>query len=479
MGYDAVKVLKVAKVKCLKSLLFFTRYFFVKRYNRKFVVGEHHEIISAALERVFSGEISRLIINIAPRYGKTELAVKNFIAAGLALNPAAKFIHLSYSDDLALDNSEETKNIVQSEEYQQLFPEVQIKKDSKSKKKWYTTKGGGVYATSSAGQVTGFGAGTVDDEDADISEFTDIDNKLMFGGALVIDDPIKPEDADSELVRSRINMRFDSTLSNRVNSRNTPIVIIMQRLHEQDLCGYLQDNEKGKWTVVSLPSIKESGEALWPFKHTIEELNDLKDRNPIVFERQHMQNPMPISGRMYKTFRTYRTLPQECGIARAVIDTADTGQDKLCCIVYAPITTGYYLLDVYYTSDAMEVTESETANVLLRRRVKDVKIESNNGGRSFARNIERLLRERDNTYTEVNWFHQSQNKEARIFTNAADVQNMVYYPEDWEIRWPEFSKHVKSFMAISKNTHDDAEDALTMIIENEKKSDYDISTIDY
>ena len=251
-----IEVLAVAKAKCLKSFLFFTRYFFKKRFNKKFVIGEHHLQIADVLQRVYSGEITRLIINIAPRYGKTELAVKNFIAMGLAINPAAKFIHLSYSDDLALDNSEDTKNIVTSSEYQELFPEVQIKKNSDSKKKWYTTKGGGVYATSAAGQVTGFGAGQVDDID-----FIAGGENGLFGGALIIDDPIKPEDADSELQRERINTRYDSTIVNRVNSRNTPIIIIMQRLHERDLCGYLMEDDSDHWHVLSLSCIKEDGTA--------------------------------------------------------------------------------------------------------------------------------------------------------------------------------------------------------------------------
>ena len=426
----------VKAFKCKKSLLFFTRYFFKKRFNRKFVLGEHHYKICEALERVLKGETTRLIINIAPRYGKTELAVKNFIACGLALNPSAKFIHLSYSDDLALDNSEEIKDIIKSTEYQELFPDVEIKAGTDSKKKWYTTSGGGVYATAAAGQVTGFGAGKVDEEsdEKDFNEFLDIDIKQQFAGALVIDDPIKPEDADSELIRERVNNRFDSTIRNRVNSRKTPIIIIMQRLHEHDLCGYIMENEPGDWEVLSLPSIKENGEALWPFKHTIDELRKLERLNPIVFERQHGQNPTPVQGRLYKTFKTYRELPVMATKRKAVIDTADEGSDFLCSIVYAPISTGYYLVDVYYTQDGMEITEEKTAVQLAKHTVESCKVESNNGGRSFARNIERISRTLGNLKTAFTWYHQSKNKEARIFTKSAEVQNMVYYPEDWESR---------------------------------------------
>jgi hypothetical protein len=90
MNVEEIKKLKVAKVKCKKDTLFFVRYFFKKRFNRKFVIGEHHEKICKKLDDVYSGKTKRLIINIAPRYGKTEVAVKNFIAKGLAHNPSCK-----------------------------------------------------------------------------------------------------------------------------------------------------------------------------------------------------------------------------------------------------------------------------------------------------------------------------------------------------------------------------------------------------
>jgi predicted phage terminase large subunit-like protein len=459
----------VASVKCLNSLMFFTRYFFKERFNRKFVRGEHHELICAALEKVYRGETTKLIINIAPRYGKTELAVKNFIANGLALNPSAKFIHLSYSDVLALDNSEEVKDLICEEEYQRLFPEVVLKKDSKAKKKWYTTVGGGVYATSANGQLTGFGAGKVDEESGDeMDEFMcAFDYKKSFGGAIIIDDPIKPEDANSELKREKVNQRFDSTIRNRVNSRNTPVIIIMQRLHENDLCGYVQAQEPGQWTVLSLPSIKADGTALWPFKHTIEELKALWDLNSIVFESQHLQDPKPKEGLLYKRLRTYKNLPPEAGKRKAVCDTADTGDDYLCCIVYLATFGGYYILDIYYTQDGMEVTEGETAALLGKHWVESINIESNNGGKGFARAVERISRASGNPKTSFNWFHQSANKHARIYTRAAEVQNMIYFPEGWDKMWPQFYKSVAGYLATGKNKNDDAEDALTMIVEEE------------
>lgn len=470
MTIDELKTLKVARFKTQDSLLFFTRYFFKKRYNRKFVVNRHHEIICDALERVMRGEITRLIINIAPRYGKTELAVKNFIAHSLSINPSAKFIHLSYSDDLALDNSEEIKDMILSDEYQTLFPEVKIKKDTKAKKKWYTTSGGGVYATASGGQVTGFGAGKVDDDD--MEAFYAEGSKDQFSGAIIIDDPIKPDDADSEIIRNRINHKFNSTIRNRVNSRNTPIIIIMQRLHPDDLCGWIEKNDTEKWTVIKLPCIyKEDGEekALWPFKHTLAELYQIRgssNSSISVFNRQYAQDPKPLEGLLYTSFKTYEKLDFEPGLVYGYIDTADTGTDFLCAIFWTEHNRLKYVLDVIYSDKPNEVTEPLVSDALIDNNVNECRIESNNGGRAFARNVERITRESGNRRTVITWFHQSKNKETRIKSNSTTVQNSVVFPDNWAVRWPDYYDAMTGYMSAGGNKHDDAPDATTGMVEN-------------
>jgi predicted phage terminase large subunit-like protein len=498
LSKEEIKKVKVATLKSKSSLLFQTRYLFKKSQNRKFVIGDHHQQICDVLECVLRCELTKVMINIAPRYGKTELAVKNFVAHALALNSSASFIHLSYSDDLALDNSEAIRDMVESEAYQQMFPHVQIKQDSDAKKKWYTTDGGGVYARAAGGQVTGFGAGKVDEEltDAEKEEenaflveldgiLSDLNIKSGFNGALIIDDPIKPDDADSETIRERINNRFDSTIRNRVNSRNTPIIIIMQRLHENDLCGYLMANEdytydleeakkdKNKWYVLSIPVIQNYGEenehALWPFKHTLEELKEMEEKRPVIFGRQYMMNPQPKEGYLYGEFKTYTPgfLPYTSKkLRKAYIDTADTGEDYLCSITYDEIDTGMYVTDVVYTQLSMETTEPMVAQQLAKQEVQRALFESNNGGRGFARNVERELRLMNNTSTKIEWFHQVNNKQVRIFTKSADVTNMIFMPVGWEKLWPKFYKSVKNHKAAGDNAHDDAEDTLTGMTED-------------
>lgn len=460
MVYDADDVLRSW---ILSDSLHFARYFFkLMNGGKKFVVGKHHRMICDKLNDVLTGKTRRLIINIAPRYSKSELVSRNFIAMGLAINPAAKFIHLSYSGDLALGNSVAVKDIVKSEDYQRLFG-VEIAVGTDTKSQWNTTKGGGLYATSSLGQVTGFGAGAIENEG----------DAWQFGGAIVIDDPIKPADALSDNNREAVNLHFETTIRNRVNSRNTPIIIIMQRLHEHDLCGYLMELEPDEWEVLSVPCISynEDGEeeALWPFKHTIEELHKIESANQFVFDTQYMQNPKPLEGLMYQTLRTYDVLPMEQSIRKNYTDTADKGADFLCSVCYVETPSGMYVTDVLYTDKPMEYTEVKTAEMLLINGTQLVKVESNNGGEGFARNVEKNVRLQGTPVAlkmRFTSFFQGLNKNVRIFSHSAEVQNLIFFPSDWETRWPQFAQAVKGYRKVGRNAHDDAPDVLTGMVEN-------------
>jgi len=471
---------EIIQAYCTVGTLNFTKYFFKSLKKKKFIVAQYHKLICETLDAVIDGRLKKVIFNVAPRYAKTELVVKNFIAYGFALNPSSNFIHLSYSDDLALDNSEEIRDIVKSSEYRSIFPYVQVKKDTDSKKKWVTTEGGGLYATSMGGQVTGFGAGTVDEEGAEnlvsvddelelgnnIDMITSGNDRETFSGAMIIDDPIKPDEATNDTAREKVNKKFETTIRNRVNSRNTPIIIVMQRLHENDLCGYLMALEPGEWTVISLPCLftDESGDekALWPFKHTVQELHKLREKDPYVFDTQYMQNPKPVEGLMYHEFRTYEVIPyNNVSKRKNYTDTADTGSDFLCSICYVEQPDYNYVTDILFTKKPMEYTEPKTAEMIAKNETEEVVVESNNGGRGFRRNVEsQLLQMR---YTKA-WFQdhtQTANKNVRIFTNSASVNSTTLFPAGWERRWPEFYKQLTSYRKEGGNPHDDAPDCLT------------------
>ena len=266
----------IIKEKCESSLLFFTRYIFKENTGIKFEVANFHKELAQTLERVHKGEIKRLIINIPPRYGKTEIAVKMYISWCLAKNPRAKFIHLSYSDALALDNSSMTREYILSDAFQRIW-QLTLKKDSQSRKKWYTTQGGGVYATASGGAITGFGAGN--------------------GGAIIIDDPLKPDDALSDVRRGFINNRYNTTIRSRVNDRDVPIIVIMQRLHEDDLSGYLLEGNSGEpWHHLKFSAIDKENQPLWSNKHSFKELENIRQADRYTFAGQYMQDPAPDEG---------------------------------------------------------------------------------------------------------------------------------------------------------------------------------------
>lgn len=266
----------IIKEKCESSLLFFTRYIFKENTGIKFEVANFHVKLAQTLEKVHRGNIKRLIINIPPRYGKTEIAVKMYISWCLAKNPRAKFIHLSYSDALALDNSSMTREYILSDAFQRIW-QLTLKKDSQSRKKWYTTQGGGVYATASGGAITGFGAGN--------------------GGAIIIDDPLKPDDALSDVRRGFINNRYNTTIRSRVNDRDVPIIVIMQRLHEDDLSGYLLDGNSGEaWHHLKFAAINKENQPLWSNKHSFKELENIRQADRYTFAGQYMQEPAPDEG---------------------------------------------------------------------------------------------------------------------------------------------------------------------------------------
>lgn len=466
---------------------------FKAQYQRPFIVADHHKLIFEALQDVVDGKCKRLIINIGPRYGKTELVIKAFTSWCYALNPKCLFLHLSYSDMLVQDNSDTIRNMMMLELYKALFPNSVLESEKGSAKRWKTKAGGEFYAVSTQGQVTGFGAGRVDKEPDEIEGaslplmYDEHTNEVLeligattniFQGAILIDDPMKPEEADSDIIRERINLRFENTIRNRTNSRNTPIIIIMQRLHEHDLCGYLKDIEPDEWRVLSIPVIQtdpETGEerALWPMKHTLRELYHMRELNPIVFDTQYMQDPTPKEGLMYaEGFRTYTRAELPTG-QRAFqkwnyTDTADTGSDSLCSICFINTPEFVYVTDVLFTDEPMEVTEPMQAELLARNDTSECLIESNNGGRGYARNVKRILRTiLHNFKCVINTFTQTQNKKSRIFTASASVQNDILMPEGWEKKWPKFYQAIISYRKDNKrkNQHDDAPDCLTGVWE--------------
>lgn len=280
------------------DLLTFTKTMFGARKGQEFIENWHHAAICTALERVVIGQTKRLIINIPPRYSKTEIAVINFMAWCMGNFPDSEFIHASYSSRLAANNSYQCRAVVQSEKYAEIFQDVVLMNDSKAKDEWRTTDSGCVYATGAEGTITGYGAGKLRD---------------YFGGAIIIDDPHKAGEASSDRMRQNVLDWFQTTIESRCNSPDTPIIVIMQRLHEEDLTGWLLNGGNGEnWEHLCIPVLDADDNPLWPFKHDREALARMESANRYVFTGQYMQRPSPIGGGLIKGewFGRYRVLPK-------------------------------------------------------------------------------------------------------------------------------------------------------------------------
>ena len=279
------------------DLLTFTRTMFKARKGSEIKPNWHQEAICNALERVVIGDCKRLIINVPPRSGKTEIAVINFIAWCMGNFPDSEFIHSSYSKRLATANAYTVRAIMQHEKYLEVFGHTHMSGDSRAKDEFRTSQGGIVYATGAEGTITGYGAGKMRED---------------FGGAIVIDDPHKAGEANSPTMRQNVLDWFATTMESRKNSRNTAIIVIMQRLHEEDLSGWLLAGGNGEqWEHLNIPALTEDEQSFWPEQFDLETLHRIRDTNSYVFAGQYMQSPAPIGGGIFKDewWQYYRVLP--------------------------------------------------------------------------------------------------------------------------------------------------------------------------
>lgn len=447
---DAVKK-AVAKQMAQDSLLFFTRYMFKARFGNKFIVNSHHELICNALEKVVSGETKNLIINMPPRYGKTEIAVVNLMAWGLANNPASKFIHLSYSAGLAMDNSAQVRDVTAHEAYQELWG-LKVRTDTDAKSLWKTEQGGGVYAAPAGGSITGFGAGAVDSK--------------VFSGAIVIDDPIKPDDAYSDIEREKINNRLLSTIMSRRNSRDTPIILIMQRVHEEDMTGFILSGATGEdWEQLKIPALSANDAPLWELKHTRDDLHRMRTASPLVFSGQYQQEPSPDEGTYFKVdwLRPTHSLPDVKTLAiYGASDYAVTkdGGDYTCHVVIGVDPENrMYLLDLWRGQSDSSVWVDAFCDMVKQWKPFAWAEETGQIRASLDPFIKQRMRER-NAYVHRELFPTRGDKSMRAQSIRGRMAlNGLYYKQDaaWFL---EFKSELLRFPA---GKHDDQVDALGLV----------------
>lgn len=324
---------QVEKKLCEDEHLYFTRRFFKPRMGFKFMVNWHHQYVAWLIDEVIKGNIANLVINVPPGAGKTELTT-NLIPRGLALNARSRFLYLSFSQSLVEGVSDTARDIVKSKDFQAMW-NLQVSNSTDSKKEWKITVDdydvGHIYVASMGGQVTGRRAGTLADDG--------------FTGCIIIDDPLKPEDAFSKIKRDSANRKILNTVNSRKAKSDTPIIMIMQRLHVEDPTHFVMTgNLPGDWEQVSIPALiddayintlpehiqklvprdverdEKGRQSYWPLKESLQSLLQLekggqdKDGATVsryTFSSQYQQEPKKLGGDLVKAewFDRYHELP--------------------------------------------------------------------------------------------------------------------------------------------------------------------------
>ena len=312
--------------------------------------SDHIDVIAAKLSACQRGEIRRLIISLPPRSLKSHSVSVAFVAWLLGLDPAKQVICASYGQDLAEKHARDCRTVMMTPFYRRVFPETRISSQRSSVNDFMTTKNGFRMATSVGGVLTGRG-----------------------GDIIVIDDPLKPDEALSETKRKAVNDWFDNSLLSRLNNKTTgTIIIVMQRLHQDDLVGHVM--EKGEWEVLNFPAIAEEdeihlihspfgawsytrkkGEVLSPIREPLETLRQTReDIGEYNFSSQYQQNPVPLDGARIKTawlkYYEPKDLPERFPMVVQSWDTANKSgefNDYSVCTVWGIDRKNKYLLEVF------------------------------------------------------------------------------------------------------------------------------------
>ena len=418
---------------------------FYKR-SRQYLV----QLANTLQEFVFNSPKKVLVISIPPRCGKSRTA-SLFAEWTFGKDPTKKIMTGSYNETLSTQFAKTVRNTIQTQKvepfipvFSDVFPDVKIKQGDAAMNMWSLEGQYSSYlATSPSGTATGFGC-----------------------SLMIIDDVIKnAQEANNQLTKQSHYEWFTNTMLSRLEEGGK-IIIIMTRWASDDLAGRIINHFKEDAEIISLKALQDDGTMLCEDVLSRESYEEKKKlMSPDIFYANYQQEPIDLKGQLYTSFKTYDSLPQFEKI-QSYTDTADTGSDYLCSIIYGIYQKEAYILDVIYTNEPMEITEPLVAKHIFEYKVNQADIESNNGGRGFSRQISHYLTNTYNTnHTVIRPFHQSKNKQARILSNATWVMEHIYFPQNWHNKYPEFYKAITSYQREGKNLHDDAPDALTGVAE--------------
>jgi predicted phage terminase large subunit-like protein len=423
--------------------------------SQPYVRNWHIELIADALTGCLNGKTKRLIINLPPRSLKSLCASVAFPAWVLGKRPETRIICASYSEELAGKHARDCRSIIESDWYKRAFPGARINPAKRSEREFETTATGYRLSTSLGGTLTGRG-----------------------GSLIIIDDPLKPQDALSEARRCNVNQWYDNTLFSRLDNKETGcIIIVMQRVHIDDLVAHVQRNEQ--WTVLNLAALAEkeerfelssgkvlgrrSGEAL---NATLESTTTLSKIRANIgsynFSSQYQQEPVPVEGNIVKWewFRFYTALPQAEKRTR-ILQSWDTamkahdGTDYSVCVTIREVDRKYYILDIYRDRLDFPALKKKVVEMKEEFGANHVIIEDKGSGTGLIQMLEM-------EGFPVIAYEPEGDKADRLVTQSALIeQGSVYLPENAGFLG-DFRSELLSF---PNGSHDDQVDALSQALD--------------
>ena len=381
-------ILDLQKIIYKNNLSYFIqRSFYIINQGTNYIHNWHIDAISETLNEVYKGNLKRVIINMPPRYLKSVCISVAFPAWILGNNPEKRIIVASYSDKLTIKHSVDCRLIIESEWFKNIFPECILSKNQNEKYKFSTTKNGYRFATSVGGTLTGEG-----------------------GDILIIDDPHNPQQVLSNKYRNKVLDWYSNTFSSRLNDKkNGAIIIVMQRLHPEDLSGYLLDKNKDGWFHLNLPVLFEDdykinignfsknikkGEYLFETREGKNEIEKIKiDMGSYVFNAQYQQKPMLIDCSIFKK-KWLKYYDENIDFKNIYLsfDTAikiGINNDPTVCTIWGEYENKYYLIDLF--RDWLEYPElkRKTLELIKKWQPLAVLIEDKASGQSLIQDIKK------------------------------------------------------------------------------------------
>jgi len=314
---------------------------FVKRIWPSFIEGRHHKIYADKLQQVADGKIKRLIVNMPPRHTKSEFASYLFPSWLMGKRPDLKIIQATHTAELAVGFGRKVKNLIDSEDFRDIFPEVKLAADAKASGRWSTNKGGEYYAVGVGGALAGRGA-----------------------DLLIIDDPVSEQDALSPTALDSIYEWYTSGPRQRLQPGGS-IIVVMTRWGIKDLTArVLQKQAQGgadKWEVVEFPAIfPDTDNVLWPEYWSREELEGVKASIPVgKWNAQYMQNPTAEEGAIIKREWWNVWNPNNPPACSYIIQSYDTAFTKNERSDFSAITTWGIFTPVEGEGDAIILLDAE------------------------------------------------------------------------------------------------------------------------